>query len=83
MRTWSPLVHAARLSGRRRLTAYARVDARLSGELLPLIPYAVDAERDLLGPRVACPVSHPLYGLDLGALCLRDERSGSSDRGGR
>jgi hypothetical protein len=73
MRAWPPLLRAARSFGRRRLAAYARLDAELSRTLLPIIPYAVDAERDLLGPRAACPTSQPLYGLDLPALCPRQQ----------
>jgi ABC-type oligopeptide transport system substrate-binding subunit len=73
MRTWPPLLRAARTSGRRRVAAYARLDAELSRAVLPVIPYAVDAERDLLGPRTGCPTSQPLYGLDLAALCPRPQ----------
>jgi ABC-type oligopeptide transport system substrate-binding subunit len=74
VRTWPPLLRAARNSGHHRLATYARLDAALSRTVLPVIPYAVDAEYDLLGPRTGCPTSQPLYGLDLAALCQRHQR---------
>jgi hypothetical protein len=33
----------------------------------------VDSGGEFVSARMGCPVLHPLYGLDLAALCVRDE----------
>gem|GEM_PF-1396546 len=61
---------AARLSGRARLDAYARLDERLSrgGAVIPI--GRID-QLDSFSERVGCQTYHPLYGMVLGALCFR------------
>ncbi len=62
---------AARLSGRARLDAYARLDERLSRDGGPVIPIGHLDQLDSFSERVGCQTFHPLYGIVLGALCFR------------
>ena len=62
---------AARLSGRARLDAYARLDERLSRAGSAVIPIGGLDQLDAFSERVGCPTFHPLYGMVLGALCFR------------
>jgi ABC-type oligopeptide transport system substrate-binding subunit len=62
---------AARLSGRARLDAYARLDERLSRAGSAVIPIGRRDQLDSFSERVGCQTYHPLYGIVLGALCLR------------
>jgi ABC-type transport system substrate-binding protein/DNA-binding SARP family transcriptional activator len=63
---------AARLSGRARLDAYARLDERLSRDGAAVIPIGRYDQLDSFSERVGCQTFHPLYGIVLGALCFRD-----------
>jgi ABC-type oligopeptide transport system substrate-binding subunit/DNA-binding SARP family transcriptional activator len=63
---------AARLSGRARLNAYARIDERLSRDGAAVIPIGRLDQLDSFSERVGCQTFHPLYGIVLGALCFRD-----------
>jgi len=62
---------AARLSGDARLKAYAEVDAYLARRAIPAAPFASGTTSYFLSARIGCQVLHPIYGLDLAALCLR------------
>ena len=64
---------AARLTGDERLRAYARLDRDLAVEAAPAAPFASGTITHLISARMGCPVLHPIYGLDLAALCIRDE----------
>ena len=64
---------AARLSGDARLKAYAEVDAYLARRAIPAAPFASGTTSYFLSARIGCHVLHPIYGLDLAALCLRKE----------
>ena len=62
---------ADRLSGQRRLRAYARIDRRLAEDVAPAAPYASGTTSYFLSDRMGCPVLHPIYGLDVAALCIK------------
>jgi peptide/nickel transport system substrate-binding protein len=64
---------AARLSGTRRLEAYARLDRDLAAGPAPVAAFANGTTKHLFSPRVGCQFEHPIYGIDLAALCLRDD----------
>ena len=63
---------AERLAGAERIEAYAALDRDLAAQAAPLAE-AITAERtDFFSARIGCQVEHPLYGIDLGALCVRE-----------
>jgi peptide/nickel transport system substrate-binding protein len=62
----------ARLSGEKRLRAYAELDRELAAEAAPAAPFASGSSTYFLSARMGCQVLHPIYGLDLAALCIRD-----------
>jgi peptide/nickel transport system substrate-binding protein len=64
---------AARLTGERRYRAYARLDRDLATKAVPGAPYARGTTANLFSERIGCQVNQPLYGIDLGRLCVRDE----------
>ncbi len=62
---------AERLIGAQRIEAYAALDRDLAAQAAP-VAEAISAERtDFFSARIGCQVEHPLYGIDLGALCVR------------
>jgi peptide/nickel transport system substrate-binding protein len=62
----------ARLEGQARYDAFAALDADVTRRLAPIVPYATLNVRAFVSDRVGCVRFHPVYGLDLAALCLRD-----------
>jgi len=62
---------AARLSGDARFRAYAKLDRELAAEAAPAAPFATATRTYFLSSRMGCQVLHPIYGLDLAALCIR------------
>ena len=62
---------AARLSGARRNRAARRLAHELQRELVPAAPFAVTASRDFFSARIGCQTYQPIWGIVLGALCLR------------
>ena len=62
---------AAKLSGEQRLQAYARLDADLTRNDPPGIAWGISTFRDFFAARVRCQIYQPIYGIDLGSLCLR------------
>ena len=66
---------AARLRGRARLRGYARLDRDLAAQAAPQATFASGESTYFLSARMGCDVLHPIYGLDLAALCVRDEVS--------
>jgi hypothetical protein len=62
---------AARLRGRARPRGYARLDRDLAAQAT----FASGESTYFLSVRMGCDVLHPIYGLDLAALCVRDEVS--------
>lgn len=61
---------AETLEGAARLRAYAAIDARIAGDLSPLVPVGSFAQFDVFSVRVGCQRYHVKYGTVLGALCL-------------
>jgi YVTN family beta-propeller protein len=64
---------AASLVGDRRFAAYAELDRELSVNQVPAVPFASGTTTHFVSARVGCQVLHPVYSLDLAALCVRDE----------
>jgi peptide/nickel transport system substrate-binding protein len=62
---------ASELSGARRYRVYGRLQVELERTLVPAAAFATDASRDFFSARVGCQVYQPVFGMDLGALCLR------------
>ena len=61
----------ARLSGEARMRAYATLDRELADEAAPAAPFATGTTTHFLSSRMGCQILHPIYGLDLAALCVR------------
>ena len=71
-RRWQRRMDAvASLSGDRRIRAYAKLDRELAAEAAPAAPFATGSSTYFLSARMGCQVLHPIYGLDLAALCIR------------
>ena len=51
--------------------AYARLDRELAAEAAPAAPFATGTATHFLSARMGCQVLHPIFGLDLAALCVR------------
>jgi peptide/nickel transport system substrate-binding protein len=62
---------AATLSGNRRLQAYARLDQDLTRDDPPVAAWGNGTLREFFSARVGCQTDQPIYGIDLGSLCLR------------
>lgn len=62
---------ASRLAGNARLRAYAQLDRDLARDFAPQATFASGEATYFLSARMGCPVLHPLYGLDVAALCVR------------
>ena len=63
---------AALLSGNRRYAAYAKLDADLMREAVPIVPYANDYRVEFVSARLCCVVIAPgAGGLDYAAACLK------------
>jgi YVTN family beta-propeller protein len=67
------LRRVSRLSGVRRDLAYARLDRQLVTRAVPLIAFGNLSSRDFFSARIGCVRNGP-YGVDLGALCIREHR---------
>jgi YVTN family beta-propeller protein len=65
------MADAAGLSGEARLRAYAKLDRDLTADAAPAATFATGVSTYFLSARMGCQVLHPLYGLDLAALCVR------------
>ena len=61
---------ATRLPDAARARAIAELDADLSRSAAA-IPFATGATTDLFADRIGCQVHQPIYGISLGALCVR------------
>jgi YVTN family beta-propeller protein len=64
------LAAASELSGSERLLAYARLDADLVRDAVPLVAYGNASRHELFSARMGCQ-TYGFYGLDLAALCVR------------
>jgi YVTN family beta-propeller protein len=65
------LAAAARRSGPARYLAYGKLDADLARNGAPLIVYGNMLSYDFFSARMGCQLHHPVYGIDLAALCIR------------
>jgi peptide/nickel transport system substrate-binding protein len=65
------MADAAALDGAARLRAYARLDRDLAVDAAPAAAFATGVSTYFLSARMGCQVLHPIYGLDLAALCIR------------
>ena len=63
---------ASRLAGAERLEAYAALDREIASTAAPFAPYKSYTHADFFSARIGCQVEHPLYGIDLAALCIRN-----------
>jgi hypothetical protein len=54
-----------------RLRAFAQLDAELA-QAGAAAPFATGASTDFFSDRIGCQVHQPIYGISLGALCVRD-----------
>ena len=62
---------AARLSGDRRLQAYAQLDQDLTRNDPPAAAWGNGTLREFFSSRVGCQIYQPIYGFDLGSICIR------------
>jgi len=65
------MVAANRLVGTARLRAYADLDRDLAARAVPGAVFASGTASYFLSGRMGCQVQHPIYGLDLAALCIK------------
>jgi hypothetical protein len=63
--------HVASLSGERRLQAYGRLDEDLTRNNAPVAAWGIGTFREFFSARVGCQIYQPIYGFDLGSVCLR------------
>ena len=61
----------AKLSGPKRYQAASRLALELQRDVVPAAAFATTASRDLFSARIGCQMYQPVWGMDLGALCLR------------
>jgi YVTN family beta-propeller protein len=62
---------AATLSGDRRIRAYARLDNDLTRDDPPAAAWGNGTFREFFSARAGCQIYQPIYGVDLGSICLR------------
>jgi peptide/nickel transport system substrate-binding protein len=62
---------AAKLSGPNRYRRYGKLELELMRKFVPAAPFASGASNDFFSARIGCQLYQPLWGMDLGALCLR------------
>jgi ABC-type oligopeptide transport system substrate-binding subunit len=65
------IARANAMSGAVRYRAFSRLDADLMREAAPVAVYGVPNERRYVSVRTGCYHHHPVYDLDLPAICLR------------
>jgi DNA-binding winged helix-turn-helix (wHTH) protein len=65
------LVAAERLSGPTRYSTHSRLEHDMVRNGAPWIAFGNETSHDFFSARTGCRVYQPVYGMDLGALCLR------------
>jgi YVTN family beta-propeller protein len=65
------MADAADLTGDARLRAYAKLDRDIADIAAPAATFATGVNTHFLSARMGCQVPHPIYGLDLAALCIK------------
>ena len=69
------LEQVAHVTGEGRDRAYEALADDVARTDAPWAAYATGTARDFFSGRMGCQVFQPVYGIDLGALCIRSERS--------
>jgi YVTN family beta-propeller protein len=62
----------SRLTGPQRIAAYAALDRDIAAQQAPFAMAVSNASTDFFSGRIGCQADHPIYGIDLSALCVRD-----------
>jgi hypothetical protein len=62
---------AATLRGEHRLQAYAQLDQDLTTNDPPAAAWGIGTFREFFSARVGCQIYQPIYGFDLGSICLQ------------
>jgi peptide/nickel transport system substrate-binding protein len=62
---------AAGLAGVDRTKTYGQLDLNIAKNASPLAAWDVDNERDFFSKRMGCQLYHPVYTMDIAALCIR------------
>lgn len=70
----SRLEQAANLTGPERYRVYGQLDVELARDAAPLVAYGTWGFNDFFSARIGCQLSSPVYGTDLGALCIRKKK---------
>jgi ABC-type transport system substrate-binding protein len=65
------LADAAQLTGPKRYLAYGNLDLDMTRNAAPLAAFGNLLSHDFFSARIGCQTYSYLYGMDLGALCLR------------
>jgi peptide/nickel transport system substrate-binding protein len=65
------LLAAEKLSGPRRYVAYSRIEHDMVRNGAPWVAIGNATSHDFFSARIGCQLYQPVYGIDLGALCLR------------
>jgi YVTN family beta-propeller protein len=75
--TWLARLRAARtLTGGARYRAYGALDVALARDAAPFAAFAVLTQGEFFSARLGCQIAHPVYGIDIAALCLRSRTEG-------
>jgi ABC-type transport system substrate-binding protein len=69
------LAAAARLTGPERYLTYGQLDLDLAREAAPLLAFDNLTDHDFFSARIGCQ-TYGIYGMDLGALCIRRPHPG-------
>ena len=64
------LANAARLSAAARERAYGRLDVEIARDAY-LVPLGYTTTQDFFSATIGCQLDHPVYGMDLAAICRR------------
>jgi YVTN family beta-propeller protein len=65
------LIAAERLAGPRRYSTYSRIERDMVRDGAPWAAFGNETSHDFFSARIGCQVYQPVYGIDLGALCIR------------
>ena len=65
------LLNAEQLSGPRRYIAYSRIEHDMVRRAAPWVAFSIETFHDFFSARTGCQIYQPVYGIDLGALCIR------------
>jgi ABC-type transport system substrate-binding protein len=63
---------AGRLMGAPRVAAYAALDRDIAVRDAPFAMAVSATSTDFFSARIGCQAEHPIYGIDLASLCVRD-----------